>query len=335
MIMRPIIFASVTALWLLASTASAGQQNTPPAEPDQNTGISSLTGGQVDFGYRGTGYSEGSDEARYQRYRDLRNGVFLENALWGKSDDTRYWDVRATHVGYRDQQYAANYNGFGKMKASFAFSQIPTFFSQDTRTTYTTTSDGVLGLNGYPAQVQSGGATSAIYNTVANPFDLQLQRTITDLRFVYSLSDTLDVIGAFKNTQKTGQQPWSGSFGFGNTAELPVPVDTRTTDVGVAAEWNKGRGLLRVGYDGSFFSNSTPTLVWDSPLRSTDTPTSGPARGRETLWPNSNLNSGSISGLFRLPNNATATAYISLGSLTQDEALIPFTINSAIASPPL
>jgi len=332
--MRPIIVASVTALCLFASTARA-QQNTPPAEPDQNTGISSLTGGQADFGFRGTSYSDDSDEARYQRYRDLRNGVFLENVRWGKNDDTKYWDVRATHVGYRDQQYAANYNNFGKMKASFAFNQIPLFFSQDTRTTYTTISDGVLSLDGYPAQIQGGGATSAIYNTVASPFDLQLKRTITDIRFVYSLTDTLDVSAAFKNTQKSGEQPWSGSFGFGNTAELPVPVDTRTTDVGVAGEWNKGRGLLRVGYDGSFFSNSTPTLIWDSPLRSTDTPTSGPARGRETLWPNSSLNSGSISGLFRLPNNATATAYISLGSLTQDEALIPYTINSAIASPPL
>ena len=101
--MRPIIVASVTALCLFASTARA-QQNTPPAEPDQNTGISSLTGGQADFGFRGTSYSDDSDEARYQRYRDLRNGVFLENVRWGKNSDTKYWDVRATHVGYRDQQ---------------------------------------------------------------------------------------------------------------------------------------------------------------------------------------------------------------------------------------
>jgi len=334
MIMRPIILASVIALWLPASPARA-QQNTPPPEPDQNTGISLLTGGQADFGFRGTTFTDGSDKARYQRYRDLRNGVFLENVRWGRSDDKRYWDVRATHVGYRDQQYAANYNNFGKMKASFAFNQIPLFFSQDTRTAYTTTSDGVLSLDGYPAQVQSGAATSAIYNTVATKFDLQLKRTITDVRFVYSLTDHLDVSGAFKNTQKSGEQPWAGTFGFSNAVELATPVDTRTTDVGVAGEWNKGRGLVRVGYDGSFFSNNTTTLVWDNPLRSTDSPSSGPARGRMALWPNSNLNSGSISGLLRLPNNATATAYISLGSLSQDDALIPYTINSAIASPPL
>ena len=78
--MKKIICASAAAMWLLAATASA-QQNTPPAEPDQNTGLSSINGGTADFGFRGTFYSDGSDEARYQRYRDLRNGVFLELSL--------------------------------------------------------------------------------------------------------------------------------------------------------------------------------------------------------------------------------------------------------------
>jgi MtrB/PioB family decaheme-associated outer membrane protein len=322
-------------LSLVSAGASAGQQNTPPAEPDQNTGLSSLTGGQMDFGWRGTFFSDGSDEARAQRYRDLRSGPFVEGFRWGRNDDHEYWDVRSTHVGYRDQQYAANYNKFGKMKASFAFNQIPLFFSEDTRTPYTTAGAGVLSLDGYPAQVQGGAAISAIYNTVATAFDLRLKRSITDVRFVYSLTDHLDVNGSFKNTQKSGEQPWAGTFGFSDSVELATPVDTRTTDVGVAAEWTNARGLVRVGYDGSFFANNTATLVWDNPLRSTDSPSSGPARGRMALWPNSDLNSGSVSGLYKLSHGSTMTGYVSLGSLSQDDALIPLTINGAIAPPPL
>ena len=162
-----------------------------------------------------------------------------------------------------------------------------------------------------------------------------MKRSITDFRFVYSLTDQLDLSGAFKNTQKTGEQPWAGTFGFSDAVELATPVDTRTTDVGVAAEWTNARGVARVGYDGSFFKNNITTLVWSNPLRSTDSPSSGPASGRMSIWPNSNLNSVSLSGLVKLPNNATATAYVSFGSLSQDDALIPFTINGAIASPPL
>jgi len=245
--MRKVTSASILMLSLLAASASAGQQNTPPAEPDQNTGLSSLQGGQFDFGIRATGFSDGSDEARYQRYRDLRNGPFLEGFRWGKNDDHEYWDIRATHVGYRDQQYAANYNRFGKLKASFEYNQIPLFFSEDTRTAYSTSSPGVLSLNGYPAQVQSGAATSAVYNNVANAFDLRLKRSITDFRVVYSATDHLDLSGSFKNTLKSGAQPWAGTFGFSDAVELATPVDTRTTDVGAAAEWTSDRAMVGGG----------------------------------------------------------------------------------------
>jgi MtrB/PioB family decaheme-associated outer membrane protein len=324
------------ALWLLTSSVAAGQQNTPPPEPDQKTGPSTLPGlDQVDFGVRGTAYADDSDEARYQRYRDLRNGPFAEGFRWGQSDDHALWDVRMTHVGYRDQQYAANYNQFGKLKASVAFNQIPLFFSEFTRTAYTTGSPGVLKLDGLPQQVQSGAATSAIYETSATPFDLQLKRSIMDIRFAYSATDHLELNGSFKNTQKSGEQPWAGTFGFSDAVELATPIDTRTTDVGVAAEWTKPRGQLRVGYDGSFFRNNIATLTWDNPLRSTDSGTgSGPAAGRMALWPNNTLNSGSVSGLVKV-GDGQASAYVSLGNLSQNDALIPFTSNAALASPPL
>ncbi len=78
-----------------------------------------------------------------------------------------------------------------------------------------------------------------------------------------------------------------------------MPVDTRTTDVGVAAEWTTARAVVRLGYDGSFFKNNITTLVWDNPLRATDSASAGPAQGRMALWPNSNLNSASLSGSFK------------------------------------
>ena len=334
--MRKHSSIAVMALWLLGAATVAAQQNTPAAEPDQNVSPSILPGlGNVDFGFRGTVFGDNSDEARYQRYRDLRNGAFVEGFRWGAADDHRYWDVRATHVGYRDQQYTANYNNFGKLKASFEFNQIPLFFSETTRTAYTTASDGVLSLDGTPARVQAGAATSAVYNTIASAFDLQLQRSITDFRLVYSATDHLDLSAAFKNMQKTGEQPWAGTFGFSDAVELATPVDTRTTDVGVAAEWMANRGSLRVGYDGSFFHNNISTLTWDNPLRATNSPTAGPAQGRMALWPNSDLNSGSVSGLVKVTETSQATAYVSFGGLSQNDALIPYTINAAIPSPTL
>jgi MtrB/PioB family decaheme-associated outer membrane protein len=322
--------------WLLASAANAQQPNTPPPQVGESSDVSTAsTPGQIDFGVRGTLYGDNSDRARYQRYRDLRNRPFIDGFRWGTQTDQKFWDIRANHVGYRDQQYLANYNDYGKLRASFEWNQIPLFFSQDTRTAYTQTSPGIFSLDGLPQLVQANAATPAIYNAQASPFDLQLKRSIADFRLVYSATPHLDLSVSFKNTQKTGQQPWAGTFGFSDAVELPAPVDTRTTDVGLAAEWSNPHGDVRVGYDGSFFRNSISTLVWDNPLRFTDSTTAGPAQGRMALWPNSTLNAGSISGLVKLPASSQATAYVSLGNWSQNDALIPFTTNAALPQIPL
>jgi MtrB/PioB family decaheme-associated outer membrane protein len=141
----------------------------------------------------------------------------------------------------------------------------------------------------------------------------------------------------FKNTQKTGAYPWGGSFGISNAVatEMPVPVDHRTTDFGTYLEYANDRGFARVGYDGSFFRNNVTTLVWDNPSRITDSPTAGPAQGRMALWPNTEMNTVSASGGLNLPGRSHATAFVSAGSLTNNNPLLPYTINSAIVSPTL
>ncbi len=91
----------------------------------------------VDFGARGTIFAAGSDEARFQRYRDLRNGPTLDVFRYASDTDARGFTVKADHVGYRDQRYAASYNGYGKLKFSVEWNQIPLFYSQDTATLFT------------------------------------------------------------------------------------------------------------------------------------------------------------------------------------------------------
>jgi MtrB/PioB family decaheme-associated outer membrane protein len=335
MTMRIMRSTIVVLLWLV-SPASAQAPNTPPPQAAQQVEAGPLsTLRQVDFGFRGTVFSDNSDEARYQRYRDLRDGAFVERFRWGADSEHTFWNVRANHVGYRDQQYIANYNNFGKVKASFEFNQIPVFFSQDTRTAIVDAGGGTLDLGDLPRQVQTGAATSAIYNTQATSFDLRLKRSITDARLVYSATKNLDVGFTLKNTQKEGAQPWAGTFGFGDAVELNVPVDTRTTEIGVAGEWTGARGEMRVGYDGSFFRNNINTIVWDNPLRFTDSTTAGPAQGRMAIWPNSTINAGNVSGLVKIGERSQATGYVSLGNWTQDDALVPFTINAALPAIPL
>lgn len=309
----------VTMLWLAARPAAAQEASPSPSFV------------RVDFGIRGTVYGDNADRARYQRYRDLRNGPFADALRAGSTNEHWSFDVRADRVGYRDQRYTAAYNDFGKLKASFEWNQIPLFFSQDTATLYSSPSPGLFLLpDPLQAGLQNKTATLASAAGQASVFDLRLKRAIADARLTYSATPHLDFNVSFRNTQKKGAQPWAGTFGFSDAVELAAPVDTRTTDVGAAAEWTNDRGEVRVGYDSSFFRNDVTTLVWDNPLRITDSPTAGPVQGRMAIWPNSDLNSGSVSGLVKLPASSQATAYVSLGNWSQNDPLIPFTINTAL-----
>ena len=59
------------------------------------------------------------------------------------------------------------------------------------------------------------------------------------------------------------------------------------------------------------------------------------SQGRMALWPNTDMNTVSASGGLNLPGRSHATAFLSVGSLTNDNPLLPYTINSALVSPAL
>jgi MtrB/PioB family decaheme-associated outer membrane protein len=139
-----------------------------------------------------------------------------------------------------------------------------------------------------------------------------------------------------------GQQPWGAPFGFNNDNEVPLTIDQRSHDLTTAAEWSGTRATLRVAYDGSWFENDVEALIWDNPLRFSDRAlatgyVSGDAssQGRMALAPDSSTHTVSLAGSMALPWRTRAFAAASAGSWLQDEQLLPFTINTAIAPIPL
>ena len=329
------ILASVVLLSLVRATASGQELGTPQPASEQPA---NATGNFAEFTVRGTSFTSGSDQARFMRYRDLRDGATLDVLRFTKSDASRWFNVQADHLGYRDQRFAGGVNDFGRVRASFEYNQIPLFFSQDTKTVFSPSPGNPNQLridDAIQTGLQNKTLPYASVDALAQPFDLRLKRSIADFKAVYSATRSIDVNVSLRSAAKTGNQPWGGTFGFGDAVDLAAPVQTRTTDLGLGVEWASRRGSARVGYDGSFFRNDIDTLVWDNPLRITDSPTAGPMQGRMSLWPDSNMNSGNVSGLINLPARSRATAYVSVGNWTQDNPLIPFTSNGALPVIPL
>ena len=319
---------SLLALLALTTAASAQTTQTPPAPAGKPASLSQPSG-EVEFGGRASRIS--GDAARFQKYRDLRNGPTIDRARYEKTKER--WEFKAAldHAGYRDQRYTAGFNQYGKLKASFQWDQIPFFYSMDTRTPFTSPSIGVFRLNdAFQTAVQSASATNVIYASDMRRFDLRSQRNTAEARLDYRATPRLDLRVSFASTARTGAQPWGASFGQSNAVELAAPVDRRNNDVNAAAEWSNDRAMGRFAYDGSWFNNHIDRLIFDNPLRATDA-AGLPSQGQQAQWPDSTAHTVSAAGSLALPARTRAFSYVSVGSWLQNDALLPFTINTAIA----
>jgi len=338
----------VVAAVLLTAAGARAQDGTGAATPAQQdvqksaapaAGSEFAPANQVDIGIRGTSYANGSDEARYQRYQDLRDGGTIDKFRYFKDSNTYEASLQADHVGYTDQRFFGSYNNYGKFTTSFEWNQTPLFYSETTRSLYTQVSPGVLVV---PSTVQTGIQNKTItlqqaLSTGASPFDLKSRRDVGTFKFGYTPTTLFGVDVYVKNTNRTGSQPFTAGFGFsGVPDELALPIDTRTTEFGASSQYGNDSAFLKLAFDGSFFRNNIQSLTWSNPFRASDSATAGPLNGRMALWPDTNQNTLSVSGaLNNLPGHSHATAFVSYGAMSNNDPLIPFTINSAIPSPAL
>jgi MtrB/PioB family decaheme-associated outer membrane protein len=321
---------------------AAGAAQTPSATPAPvSTTPFTPKFGQVDFGFRGDSLS--GDAARYQRFRDLREGGYVDRFRLSK--ETERWAVSAVanNVGYRDQRYSVSYQDIGRLKLNAEWNQVPLFISDSTRWLYRDNGDGVLTIDdSIQRTLQTSGTALATggFNTLrslvngASQYDLRSRRDIGLLNLVYTVNQDVDLKFDIRNMNRSGYNLMS--FGFGTSpglnpvVEFGVPTDDRTTDVKGAIEFANAKGLFNVGYAGSWFSNHIPTVQFDNPLRADDI-SGGASRGLAVMWPTNVSMAVTVNGSYKLPARSRASAFISIGQWEQNEPLVASTINSAVA----
>ena len=328
---------------MVAAALIAGNAVSAAAQQPADTPAPSTTAGsgQIDFGARVTGV--GGDRARAQRLRDLRSGPTLDRLRYVRDGGPWLFEADVDQAGYRDQRYAARFQRFGSLAVAFEWNQVPLFYNDASRSPFTAESPGVFRLDdAIQAAVQNRTATIAAYETRLSVLDTRARRDVATMRLDYDITRALDVRVAVTSTRRSGEQPWNASFGFSNALELAAPLDQRTNDVSTAVEWSSPRGMARLAYDGSWFTNSAGTLTWDNPLRVTDqthanaySAGDGSSQGRLALWPDSSAHTVTAAGSLALPARSRAFAMVSVGHWLQDERLLPHTINTAITPIPL
>ncbi|MGE0393788.1 MAG: MtrB/PioB family outer membrane beta-barrel protein, partial [Vicinamibacterales bacterium] len=339
--MRSTACTALAAAMIVAAAATTGAQAPAAGEV---TGV-------VDVGARAT--SGSGDEARYERYQDLRSGVF-SRLVFGEATDRRIWSATAENVGYRNQAYDLRY-ATGAFTVRGAWDSTPTNFTYLSSTPWVETAPGVFSLSeaarlqvqgrtpgvvGVPATVAQL-ATPSIFRTTAAPFDLQLRRDTASASITAEPSSSVGWSLGFITTSRTGRQPYGASFSFNNANELAVPVDQRANDITAGLEYSADQGMVRLAWQQSWFTNQIQEILWDNPLRATDvTPFdasgysngNGAARGRMATAPDNHMSMISATGLYKLAPRTTLNGVFAFTSMGQNDTLIPWTSNGAIAN---
>lgn len=124
---------SLVAALTLAPAVSAAQISPGAVQPDTRIGPGVF--GLLDFGVRGT-TAEG-DAARYERYRDLGDGLFLEAAHLTRNSGSWSLELKGQHVGRQDQRLEASIGRQGLVNAWVRWDQIPMLMSGTTTTLFT------------------------------------------------------------------------------------------------------------------------------------------------------------------------------------------------------
>jgi MtrB/PioB family decaheme-associated outer membrane protein len=287
-------FLTIAALLLVARV---GYAQAPPSQPAQPAARSPFQG-NVDFG--GLFTTTDGDEARYERYRDTRDGVF-SNLSVNRNTSSSVFSAHALHPGYRDQRYDATLLT-RRANVLFDWVSVPLNYSYIVVTPFATngstltldnnaqqavqgptnaTNDGTaVGIPcapgappaacGNATQVAQALTNRSIYNTLASPFELRHVRDTANVGLNFAATRAIDVDANFRSSAREGQQPWGASFAFNTAVELPQPINQRTNDLSVGTSWSNPRGMFRLGWDGSWFNNNFQSLTWDNPIRITD-----------------------------------------------------------------
>ena len=235
-----------------------------------------------------------------------------------------------------------------------AFEAIPLNYSNLTSTPWVEQTPGQLTLDIAARQLVQAGTvvgvpqtaaqllTPSIYRSIANPFVLESQRQTGAFTGAYEFSRNLTLDGGFLSSKREGHQPWGASFAFNVANEVPLAINSRTNDANAGLEWTRPRGMFRLGWYGSFYDDHINELVWDNAFRATDTNPfdpngysngNGPARGRMSVPPSNMLNAVNAFGMYKLQPRTVVNGAVTFTRMSQNDPLIPWTINPVIQTP--
>lgn len=130
--------------------------------------------------------------------------------------------------------------------------------------------------------------------------------------------------------EQEGVRRSAASFLF-NGLEYAAPVDYASDNLTVGIDFSGASWEAGFKYYGSLFSNGNESLTWANPYLAIN----GDDQGRNAQPPDNESHQFALSAAVRLPGRTVLSGQASVGTLEQDERLLPYTINPSLVTAPL
>jgi MtrB/PioB family decaheme-associated outer membrane protein len=285
----------------------------------------------------GTGWwDQTAPEAKYQEFSEPPNGPFIESFLYRDWIREGHFVLRGTHVLRSDEAIGGGYHK-ARWGLDLDYSQIPHNPSFDSRTAYGHLEPGIQVLpDSLQAANQASAADSAAYVSrmvdylsTARPIHLGLRTDLLDSRLRGRPGEGVSFELRGTRRDRSGQKAYGGSFGFGNIVETIEPIRQTMWDGMGRVSYTHQRVTVEANGGYSAFENDNSVLRWDNPRRATDA-VGNPKAGQIDLYPDNQTWRAGGQVAIQLPSRTTFTGSFQWSEVTQDDAWLPYTINTAV-----
>lgn len=272
-----------------------------------------------------------NDSYHFGRYTGLEKSGGLVNAsgeVRYRGKDGSYLDGKAIDLGLDSRDMLLDGGKQGKYGIAVEYDQIPNFRAQDARSPFINQGGGQLGL---PAGWVPGPITTAMPNLGASlaSTPLKTERDRTGVKFYLIPGKEWELTGFFREEKKDGTKDVGATFGFSQTAILPVAFNYKTDDFGLSLGYKGSQFQYSVAYSGSLFRNDQDATTWSNPY---SLPL-GVNSGRIAEAPDNQSHQISAHLGYKLTDHTRLAAQLGFGRLTQNQSFLPYSTNPVLGSP--
>jgi MtrB/PioB family decaheme-associated outer membrane protein len=292
-------------------------------------------------------YYLSDDSFRYGKYSGLTDeGVYAlvdfkleKRPAWNSGDLTR-WRFQGWRAGLNSRRFEFDFSQQGKQRFRLDYRQIPNNRFSNGLTPY-------MGLGGNELRMPVGWEIAEGSNNTRGfinlddylrPYEIKTNRKSITLDYDLKISESWDMAIGFRHENRDGVRNTFGIIGYNMTstrsAELIAPVNWQTDNLNLMFNYSNGRARFGIGMYASFFNNDDTALQFQNAFGKVGNWEKGVAYpdgfGQMALEPENSYLQFKAYGGFVFNARTRLTADLSWGTMKQDDAFLPYTINPAL-----